>query len=328
MAKPSLSLQVIDGKAIDPLRWDAFMEASPQGSLFVRHRYASQAAPGWQAAILANGDTWVAAMPFFPTTKRGISLQLQPPFCQCWGICFAPMDGQPMAAQWSLKKQYTEAFLPVLKAPQWLQVNFAPEFDYLFPLKIAGFAVSPRITYRIALEQPLENITREYASTLVRQLRKAEKQALVFVPDEPEKLIVSYGSQLESGRTLLGGAVTRKARWEKLVRELAAAGDAAIFSVRNPEGETLTTGWFGKHGHKVYYLGGAATGEMHSHASPFLLASAIAHYREAGFSIFDFEGSMLPGVERFFRQFGGTPVTYFEVMRKRKWLQVLDIFRG
>jgi hypothetical protein len=43
--------------------------------------------------------------------------------------------------------------------------------------------------------------------------------------------------------------------------------------------------------------------------------SAIKVAKSKGVKTFDFEGSMIPGVEKFFRGFGGELTTYFAIQK-------------
>jgi hypothetical protein len=73
------------------------------------------------------------------------------------------------------------------------------------------------------------------------------------------------------------------------------------------EGETpLAAALICGQNEKCYYLFGS-TDKAHQQnaAGPLALRAAIILAKEKGFKTFDFEGSMIPEVESFFRQFGG-----------------------
>ncbi len=67
--------------------------------------------------------------------------------------------------------------------------------------------------------------------------------------------------------------------------------------------------------HAAYYLLGGGDPELRtSGASSLLMWEAILRAREVT-DVFDFEGSMLKPVERFFRAFGGHQTPYLYVSR-------------
>jgi endo-alpha-1,4-polygalactosaminidase (GH114 family) len=46
---------------------------------------------------------------------------------------------------------------------------------------------------------------------------------------------------------------------------------------------------------------------------------SILKAKQMNLKIFDFEGSMLPNVERYFREFGGNLVPYYSCEKFRYW---------
>jgi hypothetical protein len=44
---------------------------------------------------------------------------------------------------------------------------------------------------------------------------------------------------------------------------------------------------------------------------------SILHARQLGLRTFDFEGSMIPEVERYFREFGGKLIPYYEISKAK-----------
>ena len=89
-----------------------------------------------------------------------------------------------------------------------------------------------------------------------------------------------------------------------------------LFFAKNTEGAIEAAIYVIFDDKTAYYLAGGATdegrlrGAMHG-----LLARAIEEAAAAGCTIFDFEGSMLQGVEPFFRGFGGELTPYFRVYK-------------
>jgi len=65
---------------------------------------------------------------------------------------------------------------------------------------------------------------------------------------------------------------------------------------------------------KVYYLLGGYDNEFkHQGAGALAVNAAINKSKEMGISIFDFEGSMIPEVEKYFRGFGGDLIPYYSI---------------
>jgi hypothetical protein len=67
-----------------------------------------------------------------------------------------------------------------------------------------------------------------------------------------------------------------------------------------------------------YLLGGYDQRNPHASAGALCVWQAIMRAKEIGLRTFDFEGSMIPSVEKYFRGFGGTLMPYFTL--NRAWL--------
>ena len=106
---------------IDPKLWDAFIEASPQGSLYATHAYASNVAPGWKAIILEDNGTWKAVLPYYPSKKYGLKYALQPAFCQSWGPMLS-IDSKGTYDQFSQSHALLEALAEALPAFHFTQI--------------------------------------------------------------------------------------------------------------------------------------------------------------------------------------------------------------
>ena len=72
----------------------------------------------------------------------------------------------------------------------------------------------------------------------------------------------------------------------------------------------------------AYYIAGGGDPALRSSgAQSLVLWEAIKHVSQYT-DTFDFEGSMLPGVERFFREFGAMQTPYFTISRGQ--LSIVD----
>lgn len=64
-----------------------------------------------------------------------------------------------------------------------------------------------------------------------------------------------------------------------------------------------------------YVLGGVDDEHGAAAAAPMALFTCIRHARDHGLEVFDSEGSMVPGIEQYFRSFGGTLTPLHRVVR-------------
>ncbi len=71
-----------------------------------------------------------------------------------------------------------------------------------------------------------------------------------------------------------------------------------------------------------YLLGGYDPSNKHQGAGALAVQNAINHSLELGIPIFDFEGSMLPEVEKYFRAFGGEMKTMYSISKAKLPMEI------
>src|SRR5699024_787057 len=75
--------------------------------------------------------------------------------------------------------------------------------------------------------------------------------------------------------------------------------------------------------HSAYYLMGGASGRFRTSGAQSLLMWEAIKFASDKTNKFDFEGSMLEPVERFFRGFGARQKPYFQITKMSKKMSVL-----
>ena len=321
-----LTTEILSHDQINPTQWDAFIENSPQGALYALHGYATTIAGHWQAAFVKKGDNWLAVMPFVSSQKWGLKYSLQPLFSQYWGVFFASFEGSAYK-QLSLQRKCLEALLPVWEPFRLVKYRLAPETHYLLPYHWKGFQLQPRFTYLLALEEEEKSLWQQLASPLQRQIRKIEKRKLeVRRSTDPNDLLALIQKQKARGHDVLGGAKGGMALLRKLIVFLQTSGYGEIYLLPDEASEPLAAALIAHFRSKSMYLIGAFDPETRdSGAMSFLMWQAILQARQKKAQYFDFEGSMIEGIEGFFRKFGASPTTYFEISKNTlplplKWM--------
>jgi hypothetical protein len=72
--------------------------------------------------------------------------------------------------------------------------------------------------------------------------------------------------------------------------------------------------------HTAYYLMGGYSKNAHHGAGALAMWHAILKAKEMGLEVFDFEGSIIPAIERYFRGFGGKLTPIFSI--HKAWLPI------
>lgn len=306
---------------IDREKWDAFVEGSPEGSIYAKSTFLDVVHPAWQGLICRNDEGWLAIWPLFPNKKWGIKTQLQPPFSQQAGIMFKPNSGASVFKAYQFKNEVVEAFLTHLPGFHLFDLNFSSNFDYPLSFYWQGFDLMPRYTYviRFSEHMPGYNQIRENHQ---RNIKKAQNHNLVIDENLPVDDLTHLADEnlVESKGVLRGKQVTLLGH---LASQLMDQELAYLRAVKDQAGNLLAIGLFGQSNKTTYYLMGVGSekgkgiGAVH-----FLLWESI-HEAKQYRSNFDFEGSMIPSIEHFFRGFGAQPVPYLRIRKNQLPLPTL-----
>jgi hypothetical protein len=182
------------------------------------------------------------------------------------------------------------------------------------PFQWRHYKVIPCYTYRLDLRSPWEEILREMSAGRRNDMRKAEKDGLKAVPVTDFRTVGALVRETFDRQAMRADERTVAAILEGYARPDNSFAFATLL-----RGEPCACSFCVHDGRTAYYLmGGYRTGKTHHGAGALCLGRAIQHARDLGLAVFDFEGSMVPPIERFFRGFGGRYTPYLTV--NKAWL--------
>ena len=281
-------------------------------------------APGhWDAVEIERGGQVQARLPFVITERDGFRILGQPSLTQSlgpWVLDTGAGYTRTLSREMSLYKELIE------RLPQHdvFKQHFAPQVTNWLPFYWEGFTQTTRYTYTLSLEQPLNAIWQGMDKKNRARARKAaDKLAITKSTD----------GDLETLLDMSELTFRRQGRELPYTRDFVRRLDAAILKnssrlivvARDPEsGRPHAANYTFGDQHRTYALMSGADPELrHSGASVAARWEAIgwAH----GFSqVFDFEGSMVEGIEHRNRSYGARQLPYFSMGRSNGKLEAYD----
>jgi hypothetical protein len=191
--------------------------------------------------------------------------------------------------------------------------RFSPEIGLLDQLSKGRLSLDFFITYVIS-NKSHEEVKKGFRSSLIRQIKKGEKTLLILsgTPKELFDLSVkTFGRQGKECPYSLG-IITA------ILEEVTSLNCGEILVTKDEAGNIHSGGLFVSDSQNYYYLIGAGDPEFrNSGAQSYLLNYTIAKAMKSGLS-FDFEGSMVPSIAKFFSNFGGELKPYAGLFKKEK----------
>ena len=200
-----------------------------------------------------------------------------------------------------------------------ITLGFPSEFVDFQPFTWKGFKVIPNYTYRINLNLSEKEINGNLSPKTRNIIKKGEKDGLQ----------VELSSDYSQIQTIVKNSFLRN---KVSVNETIM--DDILFKFANPtnsfsyivtkEDKPIAGTFCIYDNHRCYYLlGGYESDNSHPGAGPMAVYSSILKSKEIGISEFDFEGSMIPPIESYFRSFGGEITPYYTVNKANFLVEML-----
>ena len=291
------------------------VEASPTrcaNAIFQQPWWLDAVAPGrWGPAVVQRDGRTVARLPYAVRGRGRWRMLTQPPLTQTLGPWVEPSEAKPgnaLAREMELLTAL-EAALPPAEA---FRQDFSPTMLNALPFFWAGYRIEARYTYRLEGLRSEEALWDGLRGNIRREIRKARKRVEIRDDLGLDRFHAvwakTYSRQgLEPPHSL--------AQLDRLDAACATRGAREMLFASDDADRVHSATYVVWDEHAAYYLLGGSDPDLRtSGAASLLIWDAIMRARRVT-DIFDFEGSMLEPLERFFRAFGARQAPYLSVSR-------------
>lgn len=260
--------------------------------------------------IFDNDQKLVAAFYVYKTKMVGLTYYKNPPYTPHIGWCYKNKASNKANALTFDKNLISELadFISALKGGLYT-LALPHHLTDTQPFIWKKFKTVPNYTYHLDLRLSTDELLQNMAADKRNSLKKAEKDGIQtsFTTDyaEVERLILKTFSRKQKS--------IDEVFVKKILHDFATPENSFAF-VSSLNGTPISSAFCIFDKTTCYYLlGGYDNENKHQGAGVSSIWNAILHAKANGLTTFDFEGSMLPEVERFFRGFGGNLVPYYTI---------------
>ena len=261
----------------------------------------------------------------FHKHKLGAGYTITSPLAPHIGLNYVQASEKRVGKQ-SHSKDVHRSIASYLKARKDIltEVALSTEENDSQPYTWDDFEVRPRHSYLLGLEQSEDELLSAMTPERRKNIRKAEEEGLSVIRTEDADRC--YSLLL---KTIERQAINiDKSILKRLLEEPSLAENRSLYLCQS-EGKDLAASVVVWDDHRSYYLiGGYDPEGSHQGAGTLNLWQAIKDAKVRGNRIFDFEGSQLPEVERYFRGFGGELHTFFQISRTSKLGKLAKRIKG
>ncbi|HRP55336.1 hypothetical protein [Agriterribacter sp.] len=295
-------IQYLKRSEIDIVKWDACIEKN-KGLIYGYSWWLDHMSGHWDALVL---NDYEAIMPLTWRRKYGFHYLYQPAFTASLGL-FAGQE-QPVD---------TADFLEVIPSKfKLIDIDINETHPLQKAGAVAGLTVHKRLNLLLDLERSCSVLTGLYSRLAKRSLKKAHKHNIIIVRnDTPEDIITLYRKAYKAAHP---GIAAKD--YHSLIACCNTAGKKdhlKTYTAHTLQGETIAFYIVLYDNNFVYSLVGGSTAEGKSMGAFYLLTDAAIQDHAGTGRIFRFEGSDVPGIAFFNRQFGAAEAFYLHLKMNR-----------
>lgn len=283
--------------------------------LMLQYWWLDAVCPGqWDVFLYKESGHVVASFAYHIRRKGGMRFLLLPPHTQYGGLWIknTPTDyTQRLTYEKRLMTHLIER-IDSLRL-HYAEINLHFSITNHLPFHWKGWKQTTRYTYLIDRIGNTEKCVSRFSPAKQRQIRKAQGRFTLDMDLSPDEFYAFHKTCLhDSGR---GSIDYDYAFFLRLWKAATARKQGQIFALRDREGRIHTAHFIVWDRASAYDLLYFIRPEYASSGASTLIVMEILQYLQQKTRAFDFEGSMIEGVENSYRQFGTQQRPYHHLVR-------------
>lgn len=268
----------------------------------------------WEVIGVEQKGRFVVAMPLYRPLPRVISM---PPFTQTMGIWFSPEASDTKYTSMITKRQALSKEL-IDRLPPFS--SFLQLFPYTFtdwlPFYHEGYKQTTRYTYVLPDITDSDRLWENMATNIRRNIIKAkEKNGIVVRKGVPaaEFMEVFEATFLRQGKPVPKDSLLLT----QLIDASRRRGQGDLWGGYDETGRLHAVAFIVWQKSSAYYIAGGGNPALRDSGAHSLVVWEAINEVSQHTACFDFEGSMISGIERFFRGFGAKQMPFFTIIKGR-----------
>jgi len=287
----------------------------------------SVASGDWDVVLVEKGDQILVSLPFVVRKRLGLTVLTMPPLTQTLGPWLRPSTAK-YAKQLSQEKDLIQALFDQLPPHAQYNQNWHHARTNWLPLFWKGYEQTTRYTYCLPNLNDIDALWSDFQVNIRTDIRKAQNKEGVTVRSD-----LSIEDFLELNKKVFSRQGIALPYNEDLVRKIhkeASARNAGKFFIGvDGQGRRHAGVFIIWDENSAYYLMGGGDPDLRNSGATSLCMWEAIQFAATVTKSFDFEGSMIEPVERFFRAFGAIQTPYFAISKTNsKLLKVYQSLKG
>lgn len=281
------------------------------GSIFCQPWWLDAVADNrWDKVELRRDGRLIARMPYVWSDDSKKQL-LMPSLTQTLGPWLDVGHGK-LCTRLARHKDLMQELIAALPEFDVFHQNFHYSIDNWLPWYWSGFSQTTRYTYVIHDLSDMEATWNGFASNIKREIRKALRHVEIETPESADEffdlnkmVFIRQSKSVPYNRSYL----------ERLDDACFRRGQRKIFLARGADGQPHAACYLVWDADSAYHLMSGGHPELRRSGATSLCMWKAIQFAADVTKRFDFEGSMVEPIERFYRAFGANPMPYFAISK-------------
>jgi len=267
----------------------------------------------WNVCLVEKGDQVVASMPFHYRKRYGLTVLSHPPLTQTLGPWLKESKAK-YSKRLGQEKDLMNALIDQLPDFARFSQNWHHAVTNWLPFYWRGYHQTTRYTYRLPDLSDLEAIWHGFRENIRTDIRKAKSRFDLRVRTD-----LSIDEFLELNVQVFERQGMQTPYAKSFVRRLDTACEEhharKIFIAEDEKGQRHAGVYIIWDENSAYYLMGGGDPSLRTSGATSLCMWEAIQFAATVTKSFDFEGSMIEPVERYFRAFGAIQTPYFSITK-------------
>jgi len=271
----------------------------------------------WDVILYEKGGEIRGSFVYVVQKKHGLTLITLPKLTQFLGPYIKYPEGQKYEKRLSWEKEVMNYFIDHLPKYDDFNMNFYHMVTNWLPFYWKGFKQTTRYTYRIEKDTKADELSKKLDTDIRRRRKKAQKSGVEVVESDDIEQFYRLNTMTFNRQ---GIKIPYSLEFIKNLYQKLQEKNACKIFVAIHEKKAIAAAFLVYDTRSVFYLMGGMDSERKE-----LGGMDMVLYRSTEFALdnrldFDFEGSMVESIEKYFRSFGAVQTSYHKVMKTRSKL--------
>lgn len=271
----------------------------------------------WKEIIIYDKKEQVIARQAVVVDKKNVYM---PRLTQTLGIWMS----EEMTKNYGEQKKIINGILCDLASYKNVMIHLDPENKYILPYRWNGYIMEPRFSYRINDLSDLESLYAGFNKTAKKNIKYAKNKVSISYETDVDELWNMLNKTFEAQKRR--NPMPKEIVYE-IVKQCETNDHGRYISAKDAEGHVHSCAYFVYDEKVCYYLMGATDSKYRSSGAQSLVLWEGIQFAAAHSKVFDFEGSMVEGIENFFRQFNNTCEVYYEVRKQSFMREMIQLMK-